>query len=75
MVKRFSELSEAAQEAIINAATCNSEADYLPESVKAEVREWAAPDRELVCTCHPRDGSYACPFCYAQGFRGHMERG
>lgn len=73
MVKRFSELSEDAQEAII-AATIHPEADYLPESVKDEVREWAAPDRELVCTCHERDNSYVCQFCYSQGFRGHMQR-
>ncbi len=25
------------------------------------------------CTCHERDGSYACDYCYKQGHRGHMD--
>ena len=27
------------------------------------------------CTCHERDGSYVCSYCYAQGHRGHMQQG
>jgi transcriptional regulator with XRE-family HTH domain len=27
-----------------------------------------------VCTCHERDSSYACPKCYAEGHRGHMQQ-
>jgi hypothetical protein len=26
------------------------------------------------CTCHERDGSYVCDYCYAQGHRGHMQK-
>jgi hypothetical protein len=26
------------------------------------------------CTCHERDSSYVCDFCYSQGHRGHMQR-
>lgn len=29
--------------------------------------------KEEVCTCHERDSSYACPVCFAQGLRGHMQ--
>ncbi len=25
------------------------------------------------CTCHERDGSYVCDYCYEQGHRGHMQ--
>jgi hypothetical protein len=27
------------------------------------------------CTCHERDGSYVCEHCFAQGHRGHMQKG
>jgi hypothetical protein len=27
------------------------------------------------CTCHERDGSYVCDHCFAQGHRGHMQKG
>ncbi len=26
------------------------------------------------CTCHERDSSYVCEFCYSQGYRGHMQK-
>jgi len=26
------------------------------------------------CTCHERDMSYVCDYCYAKGFRGHMQK-
>lgn len=26
------------------------------------------------CTCHERDGSYMCEYCYSQGLRGHMQK-
>ena len=72
MGKHFSELSNAAQQAIVS-ATLDEDAGVLPESVKAEIREWAEPNDDEVCTCNERDGSYACQFCYAQGIRGHMQ--
>lgn len=28
---------------------------------------------ETKCTCHERDSSYVCDYCYSQGFRGHMQ--
>ncbi len=27
------------------------------------------------CSCHERDNSYACAYCHARGFYGHMEQG
>lgn len=30
---------------------------------------------ENKCTCHERDGSYVCDYCFAQGHRGHMQKG
>lgn len=27
------------------------------------------------CSCHERDNSYACEYCHARGFYGHMEQG
>jgi len=27
------------------------------------------------CACHERDSSYVCEYCYAKGFRGHMQKG
>jgi len=29
-----------------------------------------APDH---CECHERDGSFVCDYCYARGYRGHMQ--
>ena len=26
------------------------------------------------CTCHERDSSQVCEYCYSLGFRGHMQR-
>jgi len=26
------------------------------------------------CTCHERDSSYVCEYCYSQGHRGHMQK-
>lgn len=52
---------------------CSSEVQGQWEAWQAAI-EHISSQKNLVCTCHPRDGSYACPYCYSQGFRGHMER-
>lgn len=26
-----------------------------------------------ICSCHERDSSQVCDFCYKQGYRGHMQ--
>lgn len=28
-----------------------------------------------VCTCHERDSSVVCSYCYSLGHRGHMQQG
>lgn len=36
--------------------------------------QYAKPiEPEGVCTCHERDSSYVCDYCYSQGYRGHMQ--
>jgi hypothetical protein len=42
--------------------------EWLREAVSAKLKK-----EGLKCTCHERDGSYACPYCYAKGERGHMQ--
>ena len=37
-------------------------------------KEVAHTDTKDHCTCHERDSSYACAYCYAQGIRGHMQK-
>jgi hypothetical protein len=32
-----------------------------------------APLAEPKCECHERDGTFVCKYCYAQGYRGHMQ--
>ena len=32
------------------------------------------PAKTDVCTCHERDSSYVCDYCYSQGYRGHMQK-
>jgi hypothetical protein len=47
---------------------------YLEPSVfTALVEFWRRATEQPRCTCHPRDGSYACPYCYEQGIRGHLD--
>ena len=31
-------------------------------------------ESSAACTCHERDSSRVCDFCYSQGLRGHMQR-
>jgi hypothetical protein len=44
----------------------------LPTTALKQMLEERAKDH---CTCHPRDSSYVCDYCYKQGHRGHMQKG
>ena len=42
-------------------------------STECGIRPWCTETGQNACSCHERDGSYVCDYCYAQGRRGHME--
>ena len=53
------------------------EVTFTPDNGMMAVQEWKpiVYSSGKACTCHERDGSYACDYCKSQGIRGHMERG
>ena len=42
-------------------------------STECGIRPWCTETGQNACSCHERDCSYVCDYCYAQGQRGHME--
>ena len=38
-----------------------------------DARRYGETYQKAVCTCHERDGSFVCEYCYSQGYRGHMQ--
>ena len=48
--------------------------DLAAAKIRELIADLAAFVDDETCTCHERDGSYACEFCRSQGVRGHVER-
>lgn len=72
--------------AVLHAATTDSADEFcrvlngleqrvelLTERIEAGGLARRIDDMNKKCTCHERDSSFVCSYCYAQGHRGHMQ--